>query len=187
MKQTTMKRTLFVLVLALAVVVGNAYGDRPMRFEAKLEGFNAAGAPILTNATGNAKVEIIDDGTAVEFKVTVAGIDNLLMAHIHIAPAPVELTDPAGPIAYWFTGGPPPGTNLTERVNGRLAQGFIITDGELAVWDAADPDAGTVEGLIAAIEEGRASVVVHTDDLDPDTPTGSAGDSRAGELRGTLQ
>ena len=122
MKQTTMKRTLFVLVLALAVVVGNAYGDRPMRFEAKLEGFNAAGTPILTNATGNAKVEIIDDGTAVEFKVTVAGIDNLLMAHIHIAPAPVELTDPAGPIAYWFTGGPPPRNNLTERVNGRLAQ-----------------------------------------------------------------
>ena len=39
----------------------------------------------------------------------------------------------------------------------------------------------------AAIEEGRASVVVHTDDLDPDTPTGIAGDSRAGELRGTLQ
>ena len=187
MKQTTMKRTLFVLVLALAVVVGNAYGDRPMRFEAKLEGFNAAGAPILTNATGNAKVEIIDDGTAVEFKVTVAGIDNLLMAHIHIAPAPVELTDPAGPIAYWFTGGPPPGNNLTERVNGRLAQGFIITDGDLVVWDATDPTAGTVAGLIAAIAEGRASVVVHTDDLNQDTPTGSAGDSRAGELRGTLQ
>jgi len=55
------------------------------------------------------------------------------------------------------------------------------------VWDPADPEAGTVQGLISAIEEGRASVVVHTDDLDPTTLTGVAGDSRAGELRGTLQ
>ena len=55
------------------------------------------------------------------------------------------------------------------------------------MWDPADPEAGTVSGLIAAIEEGRASVIVHTDDLNPDTPTGVAGDSRAGELRGTLK
>ena len=187
MKQTTMKWTILALALALAVA-GNAYGDRPMRFKANLEGFNAGGAPIPTNATGNARVEVIDDGTALEFRVIVAGIDNLLMAHIHIAPEPVELTDPAGPIAYWFTGGPPPGDNLTERVNGRLAQGFIITDGDVLDWDPMDtPDSGTVAGLIRAIMEGRASVVVHTDDLDPDTPTGVAGDSRAGELRGTLQ
>lgn len=186
MKQTTIKLTVLALALTLAVA-GNAYGDRPMRFKAQLEGFNAGGVPIPTNATGNARVEVIDDGTALAFRVIVAGIDNLLMAHIHVAPEPVELTDPAGPIAYWFTGGPPPGTNLTERVNGRLAQGFIITDGQLEVWDANDPTAGTVGGLITAIEEGRASVVVHTDDLNPDTPTGVAGDSRAGELRGTLQ
>jgi hypothetical protein len=109
------------------------------------------------------------------------------MAHIHISPVPVEVTDPAGPIAYWFTGGPPPGTNLTERVNGTLADGYIITNGQLVVWDASDPTAGTVEGLINAMAEGRASVVVHTDDLNPDTPTGVAGDSRAGELRGTLE
>jgi len=73
--------------------------------------------------------------------------------------------------------------NLTTS----LADGYIITDGQLEVWDTEDPMAGTVEGLIKAILEGRASVVVHTDDLDPDTPTGVAGDSRAGELRGTLQ
>ena len=186
MKQKTMKWTILALALALAVA-GNAYGDRPMRFDAHLEGFNAGGAPIDTNATGQAKVEVIDDGTALAFSVNVAGIDNLLMAHIHIAPAPVELTDPAGPVAYWFTGGPPPGDNLTERVNGRFAQGFIITDGDVVSWDTADPNDGTVLGLITAIEEGRASVIVHTDDLDPTTPTGTAGDSRAGELRGTLQ
>jgi hypothetical protein len=104
-----------------------------------------------------------------------------------VAPEPVEVSDPAGPVAYWFVGGPPPNQTVTERVNGVLSRGYIITDGDVEVWDATDPAAGTVQGLIEAIAEGRASVVVHTDDLNPDTPTGVAGDSRAGELRGTLR
>jgi hypothetical protein len=177
-----------LLAFALGVLLaGTAGADKSVKFRAQLEGFNAGGAPISTDAQGRAVIEVIDEGSALNFRVKVAGIDNLLMAHIHIAPVPVVITDPAGPIAYWFTGGPPPGANLTERVNGTLADGYIITDGQLEVWDTEDPMAGTVEGLIKAILEGRASVVVHTDDLDPDTPTGVAGDSRAGELRGTLQ
>jgi len=181
-----MLRTLLGLVLA-ALVAGTAHAAKPIRFDARLEGFNAAGAPIPTRAKGHARVEVIDDGTALAFNVKVSGIDNLLMAHIHISPNPVAITDPAGPVGYWFVGGPPPGTTLTETLNGRLAEGLIITNGDLVVWDATDPTAGTVAGLIAAIDEGRASVVVHTDDLDPETPTGVAGDSRAGELRGTLR
>lgn len=180
-----MKKLFSLLVLGLLVSV-SSYADQ-LKFKAHLEGFNAAGAPILTNATGEAKVDVIDEGTALKFRVNVAGIENLLMAHIHVAPEPVEVTDPAGPVAFWFTGGPPPGTTLTERVNGRLAEGFIITEGQITTWDTTDPDAGTVEGLINAIMEGRASVIVHTDDLDPDTATGVQGDSRAGELRGTLR
>lgn len=181
-----MRNTLFALLLGMAVV-GSAYADRGTRFQAKLQGFNASGAQIATNATGEAKVEIIDGGSALAFRVNVAGINNLLMAHIHIAPAPVNETDPAGPIAFWFVGGPPPGTTLTETVNGRLAEGFIITNGDVVSWDANDPDNGTIQGVINAIRQGRASVVVHTDDLDPNTPTGRAGDSRAGEIRGTLR
>jgi len=181
-----MRRILFLMLIALAFA-GNAYADRHTRFKAKLDGFNAAGAQIATNATGNAHVEVIDGGTALEFRINVAGINNLLMAHIHISPVPVNETDPAGPVAFWFVGGPPPGTTVTERVNGRLAEGFIITDGDVVSWNTSDPLNGTVQGVINAIREGRASVVVHADDLDPNTPTGRAGDSRAGELRGTLR
>ena len=181
-----MRNLLFILVLG-CFAAGNAWADKPTRFDAKLFGFNAGGVPIATNAQGHASVEVIDDGTAIKFKVNVAGIDNLLMAHIHIAPAPVELTDPAGPIGFWFVGGPPPGTTNTETVNGTLAEGYIVTDGDLTIWDPSDPTAGTIVGLVTAISQGRASVVVHTDDLDPGTPTGVAGDSRAGELRGTLK
>ena len=181
-----MRTLLFILTLG-CLAAGNAFADKPLRFDAKLFGFNAAGQAVATNAQGRASVEVIDGGSAIKFKVTVAGIDNLLMAHIHIAPEPVELTDLAGPVGFWFVGGPPPGSTNTESVNGTLAEGYIVTDRDLVVWDASDPLAGTVAGLIAAISEGRASVIVHTDDLNPDTPTGVAGDSRAGELRGTLQ
>ena len=181
-----MKKLLCAFVLGL-LVSASGYARDSMRFRTHLDGFNAAGAPVATNATGDAKVEVIDGGTALKFRVNVAGIENLVMAHIHVAPAPVDVTDPAGPPAFWFTGGPPPDTTLSERVNGRLAEGYIITNGQLASWDTTDPLDGTVEGLIIAIEEGRASVIVHTDDLDPDTPTGVQGDSRAGELRGTLR
>ena len=181
-----MRRTLLILIVT-AAVSAMAHAGPPMKFKARLDGFNAAGQPIPTTAQGQAQVAVIDDGTALEFRVNVAGIDNLLMAHIHIAPEPVEITQPAGPIAFWFTGGPPPGTNLTERVNGTLAEGFVITNGQVVSWDITDPADGTVQGVITAIKEGRASVVVHTDDLDPNTPTGVAGDSRAGELRGTLR
>ena len=182
-----MMRTLLLILALSSLMVGNARADKPMQFDAKLFGFNAGGAPIATNAQGHASVEVIDGGTAIKFKVNVAGIDNLLMAHIHIAPVPVQLTGPAGPIGFWFVGGPPPGATNTETVNGTLAEGYIVTDAELTLWDPSDPAAGTIPGLITAISEGRASVVVHTDDLNPDTPTGVAGDSRAGELRGTLQ
>jgi hypothetical protein len=182
-----MMRTLLWILALGSLMTGSAFADKPMRFDAKLFGFNAAGAPIATNAQGHASVVVIDGGTALKFKVNVAGIDNLLMAHIHIAPAPVELTGPAGPIAFWFVGGPPPGSVNTETVNGTLAEGYIVTNGDLNSWNPSDPDDGTIAGLITAISEGRASVVVHTDDLDPNTPTGVAGDSRAGELRGTLQ
>ena len=180
-----MRNLLFILALG-SLAAGNALADKPMRFDAKLFGVNAGGQAVATNAQGRASVEVIDDGSAIKFKVTVAGIDNLLMAHIHIAPEPVQLTDPAGPVGFWFVGGPPPGSTNTETVNGTLAEGYIVTDGDLSVWDSSDPDAGTITGLITALKEGRASVVVHTDDLNPDTPSGVAGDSRAGELRGTL-
>lgn len=180
-----MTRFLTALALGLAVA-GSAHAQMPSRFKAHLDGFDLNGNPIATNATGEATIEIIDGGTALAFKVNIAGIDNLLMAHIHISPVPVEITDPTGPIAFWFTGGPPPRDTVTETTNGTLAAGFVVTDGQLSSWDAGDPQDGTVAGLIAAIEQGRATVVVHTDDLNPDTPGGTAGDSRAGEIRGTF-
>ena len=185
-----MARKLMTAAVAL-LVCSTAFAAKPLRFDAVLEGFNAGGNPVQTNATGQARVEIIDDGTAVYFQIEVSNIRNLLMAHIHVSadpnvPLPVPLTEPAGPIAYWFTGGPTPSTTVTETIHGNFARGFIITDNDMD-QGTGNTQARTVAALIEAIKAGRASVVVHTDDLNPDTPTGRQGDSRGGEIRGTLQ
>jgi hypothetical protein len=174
-------------VLALGLVVaGNAQAEPGLRFQTHLEGFNAGGAPVATNATGQAQFEVIDGGTAVRYRINVAGIENLWMAHIHVSPVPVAITDPAGPIAFWFAptnanAGPPAGTSVEEPIQGNLASGLIYSDGQNL--------SGTgVQGLIAAMSEGRASVVVHTNAFgDPAFPLGDAGNSPPGELRGTIE
>ena len=158
-----------ILISACMFLSATALADAPERYDAQLSGFNATGAVVDTNAAGIAKVEVVDNGTAIYYQINVAGLDGAFMAHIHVAPEPVQLTDPAGPPVFWFFGGPPPSAadNISEPINGSLARGYIVTD--------ADLTSGTVADLIAAIQQGRASIIVHTVE------------SPAGELRGGLQ
>jgi len=172
-----------LLAAAGVCIAATAFADKPMRFDTHLEGYNAGGVPVPTSATGQARVEIINNGTAVYFQVEVAGIFNVFMAHIHVngaSAAPIQLTDPAGPPVFWFTGGPPTGGTLTETINGSFARGFIITDADLV-------SPNTVAGLVDAIKAGRASVIIHTRDTTGTIPAGTQGNSFPGELRGTLQ
>ena len=166
-----MKMKIAVCLLAF-LFAGSSFADNPNRFRAQLQGFDLTGAPVATAATGEAKVEIIDSGSALAVRVNVANLDNLLMAHIHIADGPVMVTDFSGPPVYWFNGGPPPQGTVSETINGRLAQGYIFTAGQL---NSPRPDITNVEQLIGAIKDGRASIIVHSSDFP------------AGELRGTLQ
>ena len=190
-----MKKTIFAFALGLAVAV-NAYAEGPMHFKAHLEGFIAAGQQVATNATGQAKFDVIDDETAIQFSINVAGIENLWMAHIHVAPQPVEPTDPAGPIAFWFVPTTPPappsaGVNVEERLQGNLTSGLIMWDEQLVgplAPDPGNPEGTGIRGLINAMMEGRASIVLHTNAFgDPAFPLGGAGNSPLGELRGTIR
>jgi len=180
-----MKKTVFVLALGVALA-GIAGAQAPMHFTAHLKGFNAAGGPVDTEASGQADFKVIDNGTAIRYRVNVAGIKNLWMAHIHVADQPVNLSDPAGPIAFWFAptnaNTPPPmGVSVESRIQGNMASGLIYSDGQVL-------DGGGVQGLITAMMEGRASVVVHTNAFgDPNFPPGEAGNSPPGELRGTIR
>lgn len=161
-------RNTTVLFVACLVIAASALAAPPMRFDTHLTGWNAGGNPVDTNATGQAKVEIVDDGEAIYFQVEVAGVVGAVMAHIHVNDEPVEVNEPAGPPAYWFFGGPPPNNPVDERINGSLARGYITSDGDLS-------GGVTVAELVAAIKEGRASVIVHTQR------------NFSGELRGTLR
>lgn len=189
-----MKNTLAAIALGVAIV-GNASAEGPTRFRAQLQGFNAAGANVSTNATGEAQLEVIDSETAIRYRVNVAGIRNLWMAHIHVSPTPVSVTDPAGPIVYWFVPSTPPGqpaagVNVRERLQGTLSAGLVMQDPQLVgvlAPDPAMPDSTGVAGLVKAMREGRASIVIHTHAHgDPAFPPNSAGNSPPGELRGTI-
>jgi hypothetical protein len=178
-----MQKILFALTCGIAIA-SLAQAAPNERFTAHLTGGDANNNFIETNATGQATFEVVDDGTAIRYRINVAGIENLWMAHIHVS------ADPGGngPPAFWFVpttpqAAPAPPNNVSERIQGNLASGYIMSDAQLGGLLAG----ATVGDLISAMAEGRAYVVVHTNDFDPDTPSGVAGDSPPGELRGQIE
>ena len=65
-----MRRAIVSLVCILLPVT--VLAGPPARFDAQLLGFSASGAVVDTNAAGVAKVEIVDDGTAIYYQINVA-------------------------------------------------------------------------------------------------------------------
>ncbi|MCK9985928.1 MAG: hypothetical protein AzoDbin1_02400 [Azoarcus sp.] len=191
-----MRKTLTALALTLGLVTA-AHAQDPLHFRAQLVGGDLAGNAIATRATGQADFDVIEHetGTAIRFRMNVAGLSNLFMAHIHIAGSgPVANNQPVGPIAFWFVPTVPgtPNSNVADMSEGSLSAGFIMTNAQLVgplAFDPGNPGSTGVAGLIKAITERRATIVVHTSDLDGtnnQTP-GLTGDSPAGELRGLIQ
>jgi hypothetical protein len=124
-------------------------------FKAHLSGDQEV-PPVETNATGQANFKLNKDGDELHFKLIVANIENVLMAHIHLASKGEN-----GPVVVWlYPAGPPP--KLIEgKTNGILAEG-VITESNLV---------GPLEGksfddLISALEDGNAYVNVHTSALE---------------------
>jgi hypothetical protein len=134
-----------------------------VNFRAHLSGREEV-PPVDTRAQGQAIFQLSEDGTELHYMLIVANIQNVTMAHIHLAPAGVN-----GPVVAWlYPAGPPPQL-IPGRVNGVLARG-TITDA-----DVVGLLAGTgVEGLLDAIEAGNTYVNVHTSQFPP------------GEIRGQI-
>jgi CHRD domain len=159
---------LLIAMLALTLAPSAFAGDN---FVAKLSGDEEVPARD-TRAVGVAKFKLSDDGTALDFKVNVANIENVVAAHIHCGAVGVN-----GPVGVTLFGGAPGG----GRVNGTLAQGTITA-----------PDAGNACGwtdlaaVLAAINSGDTYVNVHTNDGVPPTNTGP-GDFPGGEIRGQIK
>jgi CHRD domain len=160
--------TLLIAVLGLTLAPSAFAGDN---FVAKLSGDEEVPARD-TQAVGVAKFKLRDDGTALQFKVNVANIENVFAAHIHCGAVGVN-----GPVGVTLFAGSP----ASGRVNGTLEQGTITAPdpGNACGWD-------DLAEVLAAMNSGNTYVNVHTNDGMPPPNTGP-GDFPGGEIRGQIR
>jgi|RhiMetdeSRZDD1v2_1073273.scaffolds.fasta_scaffold41802_7 CHRD domain len=141
-----------VVVLILLAAVGTVaagFGN----WRAHLQSDNeVVTVPIVSDAQGQATFQLNEDGTAVDYKLNVANIDNVIMAHIHVGPPGVN-----GPIVVWLYPAAPPPQLIPGRTDGLLAEGTFTSA------NFVGPLAGhPLDDLLALLESGGAYVNVHT-------------------------
>ncbi len=126
-------------------------GKSGKNFTAHLSGDQEV-PPAETNATGQAIFHLKNNGTELHYKLIVANIQDVFMAHIHWA-----YEGQNGPIVAWlFPDGPPP-SPIPGPVNGVLAEGVITADDLTGPLENAE-----VSDLIDQFLDGRCYVNVHT-------------------------
>jgi len=116
------------------------------QFTATLSGANSRPTPITTTASGTATFTYVADLKTLFYRIDVASIDSVFLAHIH---APADTGQTAGVILnLWL--GPVKGPGFT----GTLAQGV---GGDLGA-----PVGMTLDSLLVLMRNGNAYVNVHT-------------------------
>lgn len=133
-------------------------------FETSLTGASQV-PPVTTDASGNVQVQIINNGMAVRFELTVCDIQNVTQAHIHVGAAGSN-----GPVIL-FLYGPNPAKFSTKGC-GELSEGTLTSKDLIP-----NPDAGIKNwnDFLAALVSGKTYVNVHTSPAHP-----------MGEIRGQL-
>ncbi|MDQ3998415.1 MAG: CHRD domain-containing protein [Gemmatimonadota bacterium] len=130
-----------------------------------------------TLAQGQAIFRVSDDERSVSYKLIVANIENVFMAHIHLAPAGTN-----GMIVVWLH----PSTAVAPGLVGQGRIDGVIAEGTFTAANLVGPLANQpLSALLAAIRSGGTYVNVHTNDGVAPTNTGP-GDFPGGELRGQL-
>ena len=174
------KLLISVLILGLTATSLTLGADQ-RNYRAHLSGKNQVPNLVETRAQGQAIFQISEDGSQMYYKLIVANIENVFMAHIHLAAA-----DSNGPPVVWlYPDAPfssiPPFSFIPGRFGGVLAEG-IITESNLTGPLAG----GTLAQLVALFDSGLAYVNVHTNDF-VDPPNTGAGDFPGGEVRGQIR
>ncbi|MCK3684172.1 CHRD domain-containing protein [Maribellus sp. YY47] len=134
--------------------------QKVLNFRAHLSGENEVPA-VWTDASGQAIFQLNKEGTELSYKLIVDSIENVLMSHIHFAPAGQN-----GPVVVWLYPSSAPPVLIPGMTSGILAEG-VITDANLAGITLMD--------LIDTIYAGGAYVNVHTSQ------------NRGGEIRGQIK
>jgi hypothetical protein len=132
-----------------------------------------------SSAVGNAIFKLNADGTELSYKLIVANIENVFMAHIHSAPAGVN-----GPVVAWLypSTAAAPGPTGAGRIQGVIANGTITAADLLVGPLAGEP----LSSLVELLENDGAYVNVHTNDGTGDENTGPGG-FPGGEIRGQIE
>jgi hypothetical protein len=139
---------ILTLMLALPVV---AWAAAPKTFTAHLTGGQEV-PPVKTKATGQATFNLSQDGKSLHYKLSVANLRDITMAHIHLG-----LPGKNGPVAVWLYPSHPYPELKIGKFSGMLAAGTITVN------DLKGPLSGKpLQALIKDMESGRAYVNVHT-------------------------
>lgn len=117
-----------------------------------------------SKATGQAVFKLNKAGDELSYRLIVAHLENVLMSHIHVAPAGEN-----GPVVAWLYPSAPPPALIPGFSNGILQTGVITADdlvGDLSGEDLSE--------LVDLMKEGNTYVNVHTSQFLP------------GEIRGQI-
>jgi hypothetical protein len=163
-----MKRRLsvFVLVFAILLLSVSVVSASVLNYRAHLAGRHEVPA-VNTRAQGQAVFQMREDGAGLAYKLIVANIENVHMAHIHIAPPGVN-----GPVIVWLYPSAPPAVLIPGRTDGILAEG-VLFDSDVRI-DYNQDGVMNLQDLLDAINAGNTYVNVHTSS------------NPAGEVRGPI-
>jgi len=139
------------VLLVLAAALPATAGGRSNNFHAHLSGGQEVG-PVDTTAQGQATFKLSADGQSLSYKLIATNIDDVLMAHIHLAPAGSN-----GGIVVWLYPDAPPPVLIPGRSTGVLAEGVITAADFVGTLAGAD-----MSDLVDELRSGGAYVNVHT-------------------------
>jgi hypothetical protein len=171
-------RLIVLAAVAALVAAATAFALESFNFNSPLEGAQEAPVPRDTQARGNAVYKLSADGSSIQYKLIVANIDNVFMAHIHQGPR-----GSAGPIVVWLYPSTAPGVQAPKgggRIDG------VIAEGTITAANLTGPLAGhPLSDLVSLLRNGGAYTNIHTDDGDLVLNEGP-GDFPGGEIRGQI-
>lgn len=157
-----------LLVVLVGLLATPAQAKDPKSYRTHLAG-SAEVPAVDTQAVGQATLKVSADGTALDYRLIVANIENVTQAHIHCG-----ATNGNGPVVAFLFGFV--GNGVSH--NGVLATGSVTgADVIPAPGSTACPGGvADLDELLAKVRSGEAYVNVHT--------TANPGGEIRGQLRG---
>jgi hypothetical protein len=164
MKTIHLLTGIFALALAMSGCSTAPASAEKADFAAQLTGGEQVPS-VATSASGTATFWLNPNGTELRYQLTVANLDNVTMAHLHLG----TFGNNGAPVV-WLYPSAPPMKEIAGSSNG------VLSTGTITAGDLVGPMAGkTIADLVAAIRAHDIYVNVHTRDHSD------------GEIRGQLQ